>query len=113
MTDVNSRLERLLGILERDGIEVLSAEEIAVIRQFVQIERAHPGAMKAVAEAEHKHPGAVSVTVKFVSAAMATGFLANSIFGVMRWLLLAGAAWVAFKAGFAEWLTELVNGGAR
>lgn len=95
--DLNNKLDRLLAAIEKDGIEILSPDEIASFRELVDVERAYPGAIRSTARIHH--------------AIQATGFLANGVYGVMKWVAGFAVLYVAWKTGIEEWLQNLMQGG--
>lgn len=95
--DVNEKLDKLLAAIEKENMEILSADEIAVFREIVEVEKSYPGSIRATSKIHH--------------AIMATGFLADGIYSILRWVVGFAAVYVAFRAGAGDWLRAAILGG--
>ena len=95
--DLNARLDALLKVIEKDGIEILSPDEIASLREMADVERAYPGSLRSTARIHH--------------AIQATGFLANGVYGVMKWVAGFAVVYVAWKTGVEQWVRSIMTGG--
>ena len=90
--DIKAALDRLLQEITGKDMTILDASEIATIRELVDV--------------ESKHPGAIRAWAKFHTTMRGLGAIGEGAAGVVKWMIVLVSFYATIKTGLMQWIID-------